>query len=124
MEAPSGTTSATSTNEAAAASPGAKKVAHLRADALKLPRGSRTALFVKPRTTRFKIVAGSLYWISKAKKQHNAKVRARSSSFIPSACLSRLLRRHMPLQRCTRRSFRPFLGCAAGMSLYISLRSN
>ena len=84
MEAPSGTTSATG---AVAASSGAKKTAHLRSDALKLPRGSRTPYFVKPRATRFKIVAGSLYWISKAKKQHNAKVRARNSSFIPSACL-------------------------------------
>jgi len=66
---------------AAAASSGAKKVAHLRSDALKLPRGSRTALFVRPRTTRFKIVAGSLYWVSKAKKQHNAKVRAQILPF-------------------------------------------
>jgi len=66
---------------AAAASSGAKKVAHLRSDALKLPRGSRTALFVRPRTTRFKIVAGSLYWVSKAKKQHNAKERAQNFPF-------------------------------------------
>lgn len=42
--------------------------------ATKLPRRSRLKHFVKPKITRFKVIAGCLYWASRSKKAHNAKV--------------------------------------------------
>ncbi len=50
------------------------KKAPPRADALKLPRRSSSTLFIKPHSTKLKVIAGSLYWLSKAKKASKAKV--------------------------------------------------